>query len=866
MPTVFPTPTSPPPNQNTMSVNAPSPPPPSRMNSRGSSSNLLNANAAAPSTIGASSTSHQVGTRQATRSRTRTRQAQPSNTNNVNNAAGPSRKALPRYNSEDHPLSPHKLAAKGYHQFHCLGVPFHVKKRYTFMRELGIGAYGCVALAHDSVLDCNVAIKKVTRIFEREVLARRALREVAVLREIGLCDNVTALLDFDTTFMEFNELYLVLEASEADLSQIIRSGQSLSDAHLQYFVAQILRGVRYMHAAKIIHRDMKPGNLLVNGDCQLKLCDFGLARAFRDTTGVQAMKDGDSPVVGERSFPESPHGDRSHPCSPSLHMTENNPTTQIRTTSLDFPGGPLTEYVATRWYRAPEIMLCFKKGYGPSIDIWSVGCILAELLGGKPIFAGKDYVDQIARINNVLGSPPKSTIEKIGSERARTYVESLPHMPKVPFAQLYPKANSQAIDLLEKMLCWDPEERISAADALHHPWLKAYHRSNNNWQPPRPFDRFEEVEMLNSIADFRVGLERESDEMRAELEALEAEELQAAEEMNARQQQSEQDSTDAHIEQDQTLTQDGSEGDLANSAARSSAPSRNTGSPTGSALITPSSISPSMNGISPTYETDLTSVSAPHSVAGSHSAGKRSRGVRAIDGLGLSSNNLFGRESENGKYFAREGACEALDKSLASHGLLCGDENELIRDAARSKTSFRRRAVSNAPSQLARLRRRGSEGSLRQIVRDAVSRSACEPVSTGTAPATVVGAEEYDNVEHNSILRFGGKDENSVEFSEGEDSDGAATAIQNALHNSTKTTDLIRRSPLQREEHNQVADDTSGLLTWLSLSSFTWAGRKRWWSGANQGQPSGNHVLANEGSDSTAIGAQSSGQDNNEGV
>ncbi|PWN33436.1 Pkinase-domain-containing protein, partial [Meira miltonrushii] len=436
------------------------------MNSRGSSSNLTNA-AAAVASIGANSsssgTSHQVGTRQATRSRTRTRQAQPNNNNNVNNAAGPSRKPLPRYNSEDHPLSPHKLAAKGYHQFHCLGVPFHVKKRYTFMRELGIGAYGCVALAHDSVLDCNVAIKKVTRIFEREVLARRALREVAVLREIGLCDNVTALLDFDTTFMEFNEIYLVLEASEADLSQIIRSGQSLSDAHLQYFVAQILRGVRYMHAAKIIHRDMKPGNLLVNGDCQLKLCDFGLARAFRDDSG------------------------------------------------------PLTEYVATRWYRAPEIMLCFKKGYGPSIDIWSVGCILAELLGGKPIFAGKDYVDQIARINNVLGSPPKSTIEKIGSERARTYVESLPHMPKVPFAQLYPKANSQAIDLLEKMLCWDPEERISAADALHHPWLKAYHRSNNNWQPPRPFDRFDEVEMLSSIADFRIGLERESDEMRAEL-------------------------------------------------------------------------------------------------------------------------------------------------------------------------------------------------------------------------------------------------------------------------------------------------------------------------------------------------------------
>lgn len=101
--------------------------------------------------------SHQVGARQATRSRTRTRQAQ---TNNGNGGAGPSRPSaasLPRYNSEDHPLSPHKLAAKGYHTFQCLGIPFHVKRRYTFLRELGIGAYGCVALARDHLLDCNVA-------------------------------------------------------------------------------------------------------------------------------------------------------------------------------------------------------------------------------------------------------------------------------------------------------------------------------------------------------------------------------------------------------------------------------------------------------------------------------------------------------------------------------------------------------------------------------------------------------------------------------------------------------------------------------------------------------------------------------------
>ncbi len=111
---------------------------------------------------------------------------------------------------------------------------------------------------------------------------------------------------------------------------------------------------------------------------------------------------------------------------------------------LNFPGGPLTGYVATRWYRAPEVMLCFREGYGAEMDMWSVGCILAELIAGAPIFGGKDYVDQIARINNVLGSPSEAVLDKIGSERARTYIKSLPNMPAVPLEKLYPNAQSRS--------------------------------------------------------------------------------------------------------------------------------------------------------------------------------------------------------------------------------------------------------------------------------------------------------------------------------------------------------------------------------------------------------------------------------------
>ena len=300
------------------------------------------------------------------------------------------------------------------------------------------------------------------------------MREVAILRHLIKNQNCTALIDFDATFIDFSEIYLVLSASEADLSQIIRSGQALSDAHLQYFAAQLLRGVRYMHGANIIHRDLKPGNLLVNADCALFICDFGLARAFAGPVATppahsdEPHQDGSTPQL-EAPSPRPEGGkalvadscDSAAVTDPSPAMPESpesplngrkrtgsgEPTTQntdpktppavpaegstrrpsrIRTARLDFPGGPVTEYVSTRWYRAPEIMLGFKDGYGPEIDMWSVGCILAELASGRPLFDGKDYVDQIARIHKVLGAPQQSVLDSISSDRAKVYVDSLP--------------------------------------------------------------------------------------------------------------------------------------------------------------------------------------------------------------------------------------------------------------------------------------------------------------------------------------------------------------------------------------------------------------------------------------------------------
>src|ERR1700709_883140 len=184
---------------------------------------------------------------------------------------------------------------------------------------------------------------------------------------------------------------------ECDLAAIIRSGQPLTDAHFQSFIYQILCGLKYIHSANVLHRDLKPGNLLVNADCELKICDFGLARGF------------------------------------SVDPEEN--------------AGYMTEYVATRWYRAPEIMLSFQSYTKASkyglifqridltivVDVWSVGCILAEFLGGKPFFKGRDYVDQLNQILHYLGTPNEETLSRIGSPRAQEYVRNLPYMPKIPF-------------------------------------------------------------------------------------------------------------------------------------------------------------------------------------------------------------------------------------------------------------------------------------------------------------------------------------------------------------------------------------------------------------------------------------------------
>ncbi|CDH55172.1 map kinase [Lichtheimia corymbifera JMRC:FSU:9682] len=357
----------------------------------------------------------------------------------------------------------------GYQSFPVINQHFIVDRKYQFLREMGQGAYGVVCAAKDTESGEQVAIKKVCRIFEKNILAKRALREVKLLKHFNGHENITSIIDMDiVNLQDFNELYLVQELMEADLHQIIRSGQPLTDAHFQYFVYQICRGLKYIHSANVLHRDLKPGNLLVNADCELKICDFGLARGYSENPESNAA-------------------------------------------------GFMTEYVATRWYRAPEIMLSFQN-YTKAIDMWSVGCIFAEMLGGKPLFKGRDYVDQLNQILGILGTPDEETLRRVGSERAQVYIRSLPHMPKILFQNLYPRANPLAIDLLNKLLEFDPAKRITVEEALAHPYLSAYHDVDDEPVHTETFDF--SFEVVESIEDMRKMIAQEVMSFKASKQGL----------------------------------------------------------------------------------------------------------------------------------------------------------------------------------------------------------------------------------------------------------------------------------------------------------------------------------------------------------
>jgi len=194
------------------------------------------------------------------------------------------------YTAETHAQAPMQWR-ESVHQ----GNKFVLPEYYAVVRTLGAGAYGVVCHGVDkrqpeTAESRNVAIKKIGRAFEHAIDARRTIREVKILREMKH-DNIITLLDIlpPMDLESFNDYYVVYQFMETDLHQIIRSKQELSEDHLQYFLYQILRGIKYVHSLGVVHRDLKPSNLLLNGNCDLKICDFGLARALGPADDNQVL-------------------------------------------------------------------------------------------------------------------------------------------------------------------------------------------------------------------------------------------------------------------------------------------------------------------------------------------------------------------------------------------------------------------------------------------------------------------------------------------------------------------------------------------------------------------------------------------------
>jgi len=301
-------------------------------------------------------------------------------------------------------------------------------EQYEKLEKVGEGTYGIVYKAQDSEGQI-FALKTIRLEAEDEGIPSTAIREISLLKELQH-PNIVRLCDVIHTE---RKLTLVFEFLDQDLKKLLDMCEAgLDPATLRSFLYQLLRGITYCHQHRVLHRDLKPQNLLINREGFLKLADFGLARAF----GI--------PV---RSY---------------------------------------THEVVTLWYRAPDVLMGSRK-YSTPVDIWSVGCIFAEMVNGRPLFPGNTDADQLQKIFKVLGTPNESTWPTI-AELPDWKTDYTQYDPQ-PWTNVVGKLEATGVDLMSKMLQYDPTARISGKLAMEVEFFRDLPESIKkigNDQPPAP--------------------------------------------------------------------------------------------------------------------------------------------------------------------------------------------------------------------------------------------------------------------------------------------------------------------------------------------------------------------------------------------
>ena len=289
------------------------------------------------------------------------------------------------------------------------------ESKYTRTSKLGEGTYGVVYRAKDQKGQEIYALKKIRLQAEEEGIPSTAIREISLLKELAHV-NIVKLYE---VLHNPKKLTLVFEYVEQDLKKVIdkTNGKGLDMPLVKSYLYQLLRGVDHIHKNKVLHRDLKPQNLLITKDDIVKIADFGLARGY----GI--------------------------------------------------PVKNYTHEVVTLWYRPPDVLLG-NKTYGTTVDMWSIGCIFAEMVSGKPLFTGNSESDQLKKIFEIKGTPNDNYASSL-KELSEWGVgdNNFENYPEKNMKELFPNLDSEGLDLLQKFLQLEPEKRISADEALKHPFF-----------------------------------------------------------------------------------------------------------------------------------------------------------------------------------------------------------------------------------------------------------------------------------------------------------------------------------------------------------------------------------------------------------